>query len=178
MQNHNPRNLLSDSAPELRLHKATGPSLVPGPRLGGPEPVGPEGRRVGPYRDRVRRILGDRELDEERRRKLLNFVQTYVKLDDKTAPEYEALLRESENQEVQEMFMTWIDEVEAAAREKERQESAEKMRNHVFQLVAHRFGELSERTRRAIAAITSLDELAELANKILVADSLEELKIS
>ena len=129
----------------------------------------------------IRRILGASDLDEERRFKLLNFVQTYVKLDDKTAPEYEALLRESENQEVREMFMTWADEIKEEGRQQGqqegREEGAEKMQSVVLEVLNRRFGNLSERTRRAIAAITSLDELTELAKKALQVESLEELRI-
>ncbi len=51
------------------------------------------------------------------------------------------------------------------------------MRELVIQLAAHRFGQLSERTRKAIAAITSLDELTVLARKVLQVDSPDELRI-
>ena len=125
----------------------------------------------------VRRILADRELDRDRRAHLLNFVQTYVKLDERTAPEFRALLRESKNQEIREMFMTWRDEVKAEGRQEGKAEGTEKMRDVVFQLVTQRFGDLSESTRRAIFAITSLDELAELAKRVLLVESLEELRI-
>lgn len=133
----------------------------------------------------LRRIVEARGLDDERRFKLLNFVRTYVKLDDKVAPEYEALLRRAQNQEVREMVMTWADEIKAEGRQeghqegeaKGRQEGVAKLQNVVMDLISQRFGRLSERTRRQIAAVTSLDELAELAKNVLKVHSPEELSI-
>jgi hypothetical protein len=143
----------------------------------------------------VRRILGERGLDEKRRSLLLNFVRTYVKLDEKTAPVFEELLREPDNEEVGEMFMTWADEIKAEGLEQGKEqgkaegleqgkaegleqgkaEGVEKLRDIVLQLMSQRFGELSDRTRRAVAGIKSLDELAELAKRIFVVEGPEEL---
>ena len=127
------------------------------------------GSRAGLALACLRRIQHERMLDESRRFKLLNFVHTYAKLDADTGPEYWDLLRAAENQEVQEMLVTWADEIRA--------EGIEKMRDVVMDVMTQRFGDLSERTRRAIAAIKSLDELADLARRALRVDSLEELKI-
>jgi hypothetical protein len=125
----------------------------------------------------VQRVLAAGHLDELRRYKLLNFVHTYAKLDRTTAAEYEALLRIAENQEVREMMMTFADEMKAEGRREGVQEGIERLRDVVLDLMAQRFGDLSERSRRAVASIKSLDELADLAKKVLQVNSPEELKV-
>jgi len=125
----------------------------------------------------LRRILDAGNLDEIQLYKLLNFVHTYAKLDKTTAAEYEALLRVAENQEVREMMMTFADEMKAEGRREGVQEGIERLRDVVLDLMAQRFGDLSERSRRAVASIKSLDELADLAKKVLQVNSPEELKV-
>ncbi len=87
------------------------------------------------------------------------------------------------------MVMTWADELKAEGRQEGkaegrqegkaegRQEGVTKLQNVVVDLMSQRFGHLSERTRRQIATITSLDELAELARNVLKVHSPEELSI-
>jgi hypothetical protein len=137
----------------------------------------------------LRRILDAGNLDEIQLYKLLNFVHTYAKLDKTTAAEYEALLRVAENQEVREMMMTFADEMKAEGRREGVQEGIEKgvqegiekgierLRDVVLDLMAQRFGGLSERSRRAVASIKSLDELADLAKRVLQVKSPDELKV-
>ena len=84
----------------------------------------------------LRRIQHEKKLDESRRFKLLNFVHTYAKLDADAGPEYWDLLRTAENQEVQEMLVTWADEMKAEGR----QEGIEKMRDVVMDVMTQRFG--------------------------------------
>ncbi|HEX9733488.1 MAG TPA: hypothetical protein VGG06_16070 [Thermoanaerobaculia bacterium] len=141
----------------------------------------------------LRRILETPGLDEDRRFRLLNFVRTYVKMDPQTAPEYEALLREAGYREVEEMITTWADDIRAEGRqeglekgiekgleeglEKGIEKGTEKLRCVVLDLLSQRFGRLSAQTRRRIAEITSLDDLADLARKGIRVDSLEELRL-
>jgi hypothetical protein len=145
----------------------------------------------------LRRILEAPGLDEDRRFRLLNFVGTYVKLDAQTAPEYEALLREAGYREVEAMITTWADDLRAEGRQKGkeegrqegkeegrqkgkeegRQEGKEKLRSVVLNLLSQRFGRLSAQTRRRIAEITSLDDLAALAEKVLQVESPDELRL-
>ena len=79
------------------------------------------------------------------------------------------------------MAMTFADEMKAEGRQEGIEEGiekgVEKMRNVVVDLLSQRFGRLSESTRHRIAALTSLDELAELARNVLKVDSPEELGI-
>jgi len=135
----------------------------------------------------LRRIAAADELDEARRFLLLNFVRTYVKLDDKAAREYEALLHESENQEVEAMMMTWADEIKAEGREEGLQKGLRKglrkgrlqgMRDLVLHLLAQRFGAPSKQVRRRIGTITSSRELTRLAARLARGDSAEELGLA
>jgi hypothetical protein len=119
----------------------------------------------------LRRILKAAELDEACRYLLLNFVQTYVELDEETLPEYDDLLRKADGQEVQEMMMTWADRMKEEVREEVRGE----MQNLVLLLLGERFGHLSERIQRRVKAITSGAELGELASRAAQASSLKEL---
>ena len=71
------------------------------------------------------------------------------------------------------MVMTGAVELKAEGR----QEGVAKLQTVVVALMSQRFGHLSERTRRQIAAITSLDELSELAKNVFKVHSLEELSL-
>jgi hypothetical protein len=132
----------------------------------------------------LRRILKAADLDEARRYLLLNFVQTYVELDEEMLPEYDDLLRKADGQEVQEMMMTWADRMKEEGREEGHKEGREEghkegreegMQNLVLHLLGERFGRLSERIRRRVKAITSGDELRKLASRIPKGSSLKEL---
>ena len=105
----------------------------------------------------------------------MNFVRTYVKLDDRAAREYEALLHKPENQEVEAMMMTWADEIEAAGLQKGRLQG---MRDLVLHLLTQRFGDPSEKVRRRIGAITSSRELTRLAERLGQVHSAEELGLA
>lgn len=119
----------------------------------------------------LRRITAAAELDEARRFLLLNFVGTYVKLDDRAARDYEALVHMPENQEVEAMMMTWADEIKAEGR-------VQGMRDMVLHLLTQRFGTPSEKARRSISAITSSQELTRLAERLAQVDSAEELGLA
>jgi hypothetical protein len=123
----------------------------------------------------LRRIAAATELDEARRFLLLNFVRTYVRLDDRATREYDALLHEPENQEVEAMMMTWADEIEAKGLRKGRLQG---MRDLVLHLLTQRFGAPSEHARRRIGAITSSQELTRLAERLVQVDSAEELGLA
>ncbi|HEX9736574.1 MAG TPA: hypothetical protein VGG06_31800 [Thermoanaerobaculia bacterium] len=97
----------------------------------------------------LRRIASAGGLDDARRHLLLNFVRTYVKLDEKAAREYERLLHEPRNQEIEAMVMTWADEVKAEGREEGLQKGLETglkkgrlegMQDLVLHLLRQRFG--------------------------------------
>ena len=123
----------------------------------------------------LRRVASAGGLDEARRHLLLNFVRTYVRLDEEAAREYEKLLHEPRNQEVEAMVMTWAEEVEAKGLKKGRLQG---MRDLVLHLLSQRFGAPSETVRRRVSAITSSQELTRLAERLVQVDSPEELGLA
>jgi hypothetical protein len=83
-------------------------------------------------------------------------------------------LAEEENQEVTTMEMTWGDRMMEKGRIQGRVEG---MRTLVLGQIESRFGEVPADRKRRIEAIESTDELTELADKLLVARSLDDLGI-
>jgi hypothetical protein len=127
----------------------------------------------------LRRVASAGGLDEARRHLLLNFVRTYVRLDEEAAREYEKLLHEPRNQEVEAMVMTWAEEVEAKGLEKGLKKGRlQGMRDLVLHLLSQRFGAPSETVRRRVSAITSSQELTRLAERLVQVDSPEELGLA
>ncbi|HEX9736573.1 MAG TPA: hypothetical protein VGG06_31795 [Thermoanaerobaculia bacterium] len=143
----------------------------------------------------LRRIASAGGLDDARRHLLLNFVRTYVKLDERAAREYERLLHEPRNQEIEAMVMTWAEEVEAKGREEGLQKGLETglkkglmkglkkgrlegMQDLVLHLLRQRFGAPSAKVRRRVGAITSSRELTRLAERLVQVDSPEELGLT
>jgi len=125
----------------------------------------------------LRRIAAVRDLDEVRRFRLFNCVATYIELDTRATEEYETLLGQSENLEVQEMMMTWAEKMEAKGREEGLAEGRKSVHDLVLRLLSQRFGTLPAGIKRRIEAISSVQELTRLAESVLKVDSLEELEL-
>jgi hypothetical protein len=140
------------------------------------------------------RRIARAEVDDAGRFLLVNCVETYVQWDDAAQEEYDSLLAEEENQEVTTMEMTWGDRMMkkwreeglAAGREAGLAEGlaegraegrVEGMRTVVLGQIESRFGAVPVDRRRRIEAIDSTDELARLADRLLVARSLDDLDI-
>jgi predicted transposase YdaD len=113
-------------------------------------------------------------------------VETYVQWNDAAQEEYDALLAEEENREVTTMEMTWADRIRLEGQEigleKGREEGREEgrvegMRALVAELIESRFGEVPADRRRRLEAIGSTEELMRLADRLLVARSLDDLGI-
>lgn len=130
------------------------------------------------------------EVDDAGRFLLVNCVETYVQWDEAAQEEYEDLLAEDENREVSTMEMTWADRIRLEGQEigleKGRREGrlegrekgrVEGMRAVVLALIRSRFGALPAERRRRIEAIDSPDELTRLADRLLVARSLDDLGV-
>jgi hypothetical protein len=129
-------------------------------------------------------------IDDAGRFLLVNCVETYVQWNDAAQEEYDALLAEEENREVTTMEMTWADRIRLEGQEigleKGREEGREKgreegrvegMRALVAELIESRFGEVPADRRRRLEAIGSTEELMRLADRLLVARSLDDLGI-
>ncbi len=137
----------------------------------------------------LRRIAGAPDLDEQRRFQLFNCVATYIDLGGSAKAEYEALLAEHGNSEVQAMMMTWAEQIEARAeergkaagyargiREGREEGSLQVLRDLVFRLLKRRFDRVPAALARQIADLDSRSQLMRLAEQAPEIDSLGELR--
>jgi uncharacterized protein DUF4351/putative YhgA-like transposase len=110
---------------------------------------------------------------------LVDCVENYLQLDPREVAELDALRSRRENRRVRAMAMTWSETQQAKGREEGRTEG---MQGGARQLLLHqlgkRFGPLPDNVRRRVEAITSLDRLTELAERVLSARSLEEMGLA
>jgi len=111
----------------------------------------------------LRRIFSAPGTDLERFL-LANCVETYVQLSSEEEDELAALQSRELDREETAMFLTWAEKMEMKG-----------MRQVVFLLLAQKFGPLSEEVSGKLEAISSPRRLERLANKILVAKSLDEM---
>jgi hypothetical protein len=136
------------------------------------------GDRRGLRRACLGRIAAAPDLDEARRFLLFNCVATYLELDGGAAAEFAALLAEHQGTEDRTM-MTWEEKVEARGVEKGKSEGKrEGMRTLLLRQLRQRFAPLPEAATERVAAITSMDELTRLADRVLTARSLEDLGLA
>jgi len=106
---------------------------------------------------------------------LVDCVENYLQLEPEEVAEFEALRSRKENQEVRAVAMTWSETQQAVGWEKGCKEGAQQgARQVLLRLLGKRFGPLPETVRRRVEAISSLDRLTELAERVLSARSLEE----
>jgi hypothetical protein len=133
----------------------------------------------------LRRIAGASDLDEQRRFQLFNCVATYIDLGGSAKAEYETLLAEHGNSEVQAMMMTWAEQIEARAeengyargvREGRKEGSLQGMRDLVLGLLKRRFDRVPAALARQIAEVASRSQLMRLAAQAHEIDSLGELR--
>ncbi|HXU46849.1 MAG TPA: DUF4351 domain-containing protein, partial [Thermoanaerobaculia bacterium] len=123
------------------------------------------------------------QVRESERLLLINCVETYLTLNGGEAEEYASLSRAHESPEIQTMELTWADRIEAKGiekglekgREGALQEGADRLRRTVLRLLGQRFGEVPSLLRERLAAMRSVDELSEIADRILEVQSIEEL---
>ena len=95
---------------------------------------------------------------------LANCVETYLQLLPEEAAELADLQSQEPDREKIAMFLTWAERMEIKG-----------MRQVVCRQLAQRFGPLPEEVSRKLEAISSPRRLERLADKILVAKSLEEM---
>lgn len=108
------------------------------------------------------------------KRALVNCVHTYLQLSGEGRSEYEALCALDLYREVQEMELTWADQMKEEGRLYGRAEGA---RTVLLKLLARRFAPLPERVRRQVEKIDSLDRLTQLSEQTLTVQSLEEMEL-
>ena len=128
------------------------------------------------------------KIDDARKFLLLNFVETYVQLDDSEQEEYETLLRDERNREVAimaELTLTtnadrlahkhYVEGLEKGREQGQREGREHGQRELLLHLLTRRFGPLTEATRQRVQALTSSEELSRLAERVLDARSLDDL---
>ncbi|HBL29527.1 MAG TPA: hypothetical protein DD490_22055 [Acidobacteria bacterium] len=121
---------------------------------------------------------------------LVNWLKTCVKLTAGNAAEYERLLALEENKEIRHMETTWLGKAEARGMKKGlaqgkaegkaegKSEAVGLMKQALLQGLERRFGAVPEKLERRLDAIQSVDRLAELVTRALVAPSLDELLVN
>jgi hypothetical protein len=167
----------------------------------------PTADRYAQRRACLERIAGARFLSGAHSFLLFNCVATYLVLDGKAREVFQGLLAQHGNEEGQVAMMTWAEmesakieaEIEAKieakveakvrdrvlleGRQQGRQEGRlegrqEGMREVVLHLLSRRFATLPAGVAKRISAIDSAEELAGLAERVLSANSLEELGLA
>jgi hypothetical protein len=129
------------------------------------------------------RPIAAAEMDDARKFLLTNFVDTYVQLDDSTREEYETLLADDQNQEVATMERTLLTNADRLVQkgyvegleEGKREGREQGQRELLLNLLTRRFGPLPETTRQRVQALTSSEELSQLAERVLDAPSLDDI---
>jgi hypothetical protein len=117
-----------------------------------------------------------------RKQVLVDWVETYVQLTAQDAAEIQRLLDLEGNEEIKTMELTWLGQAEARGMERGAEtatrQAVERMRRVVLRQIEQRFGPVPAKMRRKIEAIDSLEPLADLAEKVLVVDSMGELGLA
>lgn len=115
----------------------------------------------------LRRIAAAR-LPEEKRLLLVDCVETYLVLTDEEEREYKGLGKRKTEGMMNPMHMTWSERMMAQGR-------VDGVRQVLLRQMNQRFGPLPERVRQKVEGIASMPRLNRLADRLLVAGSLEEL---
>lgn len=102
---------------------------------------------------------------------LVNCVETYLQLRGRDASEYAALQEREQNREVRAVKMTWAEQMEAKGRK-------EGIQQVLLRQLGMRFGPLPESVQHKVESISSMRRLNELAEKLLVARSLDEMGLA
>jgi hypothetical protein len=98
-------------------------------------------------------------------------------LNPEEAAEYSALCAVRENREVKAMATTWSERLEAKGMEKGLERGLQALRKVLLSLLEQKFGPLPEETRTRVEAISSLERLTRLSERVLAARSLAALRL-
>jgi hypothetical protein len=132
-----------------------------------------------------------------RKQMLVDWVETYVQLTEQDARELQRLLELEGNEEIKAMELTWLGQAEARGMEKGIQrgkkegiregiaqgtetatrQAVGRMRRVVLRQIEQRFGAIPTKVRRKVEAIDSLEPLADLAERVFVVGSVDELDL-
>jgi predicted transposase/invertase (TIGR01784 family) len=126
-------------------------------------------------REMLRRVL-ESDLDDALKHLLLNVIETYFRLSEEESERFRRLLSEKEYRKMQEVELTYFDELELKAELKGVLKGVLKgKRETLLRLLTARFGVLPEATVARIAAVTSDSELDTYLDRFVTANSLEDI---
>lgn len=123
--------------------------------------------------DCLRRI-GRSEISGLRKEMLVNWVETYVKLRPEEAAEFQRLLEQEDNQEVETMALTWLGKAEARGIEI----ATEQVRREALSQLEQQFGTVPEEVRRKLASMRSIKRLTRLIARTPTARSIDDLGLN
>lgn len=127
---------------------------------------------------RCLRAIVSADVNEKQGMLLLDLVHTYLELQGPEAEHFDTL-KKQELKEVGDMELTWAGKIEARGREQGRTEgSLAATRRMVLRLLEHRFGPLPEQARSRVEGLDNQQELDQLSERLLDAESLAELGLS
>ena len=106
---------------------------------------------------------------------LVNWIDTYVQLSGEDAAEYRRLLALKKNKEIRQMEHTLLGRAEEQGFKKGEAKAVDRMRRMVLQRVERRFGAVPESVEARVQAITSIETLARLMEKLPSLRSAEDL---
>jgi uncharacterized protein DUF4351 len=146
----------------------------------------PGGRSRAELKLACLRRLARAELAEQPRLVLVNWVETYLKLNPEEAAEFDALRALQGNREVRAMQKTWAEKLEAmeakglakgraAGKAEGKTQGAREL---LLRQLRRRFGPLPAEVEQRLQEVSSLARLSRLAEQVLVAGSLEEMGLA
>jgi hypothetical protein len=116
--------------------------------------------------------VAEAPLDDEDRRELAKCIESYVQLSPEEAEEFASLgsLKERRTKIVSTSLFTWTDRVEIEGEKKG-------VRRLLLHLLERRFGPIPDEIRQRVEKIRSEDRLTRLAERVLTARSLKEMRL-
>jgi predicted transposase YdaD len=121
-------------------------------------------------------------LDEARQFLLVDLIETYFRLSGTQRERYQRLVSRKEYRKVQDVELSWAEELEEKGLKKGLEKGLEKgredgKRETLLRQLSAKFGRLSVAARTRVEAIDSVDELDALLERILTATSLDDMKL-
>jgi succinate dehydrogenase flavin-adding protein (antitoxin of CptAB toxin-antitoxin module) len=127
--------------------------------------------------DCLRRI-GRSEVSGLRKEILVNWVESYVKLRPEEAAEFQRLLEQEDNREVETMALTWLGKAEARGKALGLEMAVEQVRREALTHLERQFGPVSEQARQKLASIRSIKRLTSLIARTPKARSIDDLGLN
>jgi hypothetical protein len=106
---------------------------------------------------------------------LVNWIETYVQLSGEDAAEFLWLLDLDDNQEIQEMELTWLEKAEVRGETRASVRMLEQMRGAVLRGLGQRFGSVPERIQKIVQEIDSFESLIEMVERLPTLKSIDDL---